>query len=116
MPSPTVFKQAWPDVKAELRPYSEFKHPLLHPSQPIESNYALVDLTTVSNPHWGVIGGYEVHAAIFDLDYGNFDEPIIFPKSQPEIMEAAFATLFAPLVESLAKGASPVLAKWLQFK
>lgn len=114
MPSPTVFKQPWSEVEAKLQPYSEVKHPLVHPFRPIQSKYALANLTTVSNPQWGVIGGYEVHAAIFDLDYGLFEEPMIFPKMKPEIMEAVFSVLFAPLVESQAKGATPVLAKWLQ--
>jgi hypothetical protein len=75
------------------------------------SNVTAGTFHTMDNEAWSIKAGYAVNLILFDLNYPEAADPIIWPAG--EYAYLAFHNVYAPIAEAQRKGALPFLKQWL---
>jgi hypothetical protein len=65
---------------------------------------------TINNDAWNIKAGYTVNLLLFELEYPEAKDPIIWPADYAVL---AFLYLYAPVAEAQLTGALPYIKQWL---
>jgi len=113
VPSFVLFKQTYAEaVSHRWAPYATVKHPLQRSAENL--TYVSVDLSTLDNPRWGIKANYRVKATFFESPKDGLNYPVIFPQDRPQLLQMAFSFMYAPVVETMARGAAVILKTTLR--
>jgi len=82
----------------------------------VVSSYHSGTFTTIDNPTYGVKKGYKVRALMFMMNLPMSVDPIVLPPdpNMHLFLELKFMSLYAPIASAQARGAQPLISKWLR--